>query len=57
MRLLTSGVVFESVPETVTLPPDMVTSLTLSGWARESGELEITGKMFDICTYLFIYSI
>ncbi|XP_050306114.1 protein brunelleschi [Anthonomus grandis grandis] len=43
MRLLTSGVVFESAPETVTLLPDMVTSLTLSGWARESGELEITG--------------
>ncbi|CAG9766365.1 unnamed protein product [Ceutorhynchus assimilis] len=43
MRLLTSGVVFESAPETVTLPPDMVTSLSLTGWARESGELEITG--------------
>ncbi|XP_066262236.1 protein brunelleschi [Euwallacea similis] len=43
MRLLTGGVVFESVPETIVLAPDMVTSLTLSGWARESGELEITG--------------
>lgn len=43
MRLLTSGVVFESVPETVVLLPDIPTSLTLSGWARESGELEITG--------------
>ncbi|KAF7271855.1 hypothetical protein GWI33_015332 [Rhynchophorus ferrugineus] len=43
MRLLTSGVVFESIPETVVLAPDVPTSLTLSGWARESGELEITG--------------
>lgn len=43
MRLLTSGVVFESVPETIVLPPDVPTSLTLSGWARESGELEIAG--------------
>ncbi|CAH0563486.1 unnamed protein product [Brassicogethes aeneus] len=43
MRLLTSGVVFESVPETVVLPPDVSTTLTLSGWAREGGELELSG--------------
>ncbi|KAJ8925963.1 hypothetical protein NQ315_009816 [Exocentrus adspersus] len=43
MRLLTAGVVFESVPETVVLPPDVPTSVTLSGWARESGELELSG--------------
>uniref|UniRef100_A0A6P7GIX4 Protein brunelleschi-like n=1 Tax=Diabrotica virgifera virgifera TaxID=50390 RepID=A0A6P7GIX4_DIAVI len=43
MRLLTGGVVFESVPETIVLPPDIPTSLTLNGWARESGELELSG--------------
>ncbi|CAH1163945.1 unnamed protein product [Phaedon cochleariae] len=43
MRLLTAGVVFESVPETIVLPPDIPTSLTLSGWARENGELELSG--------------
>lgn len=43
MRLLTSGIVFESVPETVVLPPDIPTSIILSGWARESGELELSG--------------
>ncbi|ERL92725.1 hypothetical protein D910_10035 [Dendroctonus ponderosae] len=36
MRLLTSGIVFESVPETLTLAPEMATSLSLTGWARES---------------------
>ncbi|CAH1976194.1 unnamed protein product [Acanthoscelides obtectus] len=43
MRLLTSGVVFESIPETVALSPDTPTSVILSGMARESGELELTG--------------
>lgn len=43
MRLLTAGVVFESVPETVILPPDIPTSVILSGWARESSELELSG--------------
>lgn len=43
MRLLTSGVVFESIPETIVLPPDVPTSVKLSGWARESGELELSG--------------
>lgn len=43
MRLLTGGAVFESVPETIVLPPDIATSLTLNGWARESGELELSG--------------
>ncbi|KAK4874594.1 hypothetical protein RN001_013954 [Aquatica leii] len=43
MRLLTSGVVFESIPETVVLPSDTPTSLTLNGTPKESGELEIQG--------------
>lgn len=43
MRLLTSGIVFESIPETVVLPPNVPTSVILSGWARESGELELSG--------------
>ncbi|KAB0793804.1 hypothetical protein PPYR_13424 [Photinus pyralis] len=43
MRLLTSGVVFESIPETVILPSDTPTSLTLNGTPKESGELEILG--------------
>lgn len=43
MRLLTSGIVFESIPETVILPSDTATSLTLNGTPKESGELEILG--------------
>ncbi|KAF2898541.1 hypothetical protein ILUMI_07633 [Ignelater luminosus] len=43
MRLLTSGVVFESIPETVVLPSDTPTSVTLNGTPKESGELEILG--------------
>ncbi|KAF5285809.1 hypothetical protein FQA39_LY04270 [Lamprigera yunnana] len=43
MRLLTSGPVFESIPETVVLPSDTPTSLTLNGTPKEGGELEILG--------------
>lgn len=43
MRLLTSGVVFESIPETVVLPSDTPTPLTLNGTPKESGELELLG--------------
>lgn len=41
--LLTSGIVFESIPETVVLPSDTPTLLTLNGTPKESGELEILG--------------
>lgn len=43
MRLLTSGVVFESIPETVILPPDSATLVCLSGTPKENGELELQG--------------
>lgn len=46
MRLLTSGVVFESIPETVVLPPTgaPLTVITLHGTPRESaGELHLQG--------------
>lgn len=43
MRLLTSGVVFESVPETVVLAPETPTLLTLVGTPKEVGELELLG--------------
>ncbi|KAK9876811.1 hypothetical protein WA026_015049 [Henosepilachna vigintioctopunctata] len=43
MRLLSSGVVFESIPETVILPPDSATLVTLSGTPKEHGELELQG--------------
>lgn len=43
MLLLTSGIVFESMPENVILLPDTPTAVTLSGWARENGELELLG--------------
>ncbi|XP_018334201.1 protein brunelleschi [Agrilus planipennis] len=43
MRLLTSGVVFESIPETVVLPSDTPTLVTLNGSPKESGELEVLG--------------
>ncbi|XP_039275687.1 protein brunelleschi isoform X4 [Nilaparvata lugens] len=44
MRLLTSGVVFESLPLTLSLPPEAVNySVTLMGSPKEVGELEITG--------------
>lgn len=43
MRLLTSGVVFESIPETVVLPSETPTAITLNGTPKESGELEVLG--------------
>lgn len=43
MRLLTSGVVFESLPETVPLAPDVPTTVILHGTPKESGELQVLG--------------
>ncbi|CAG9112030.1 unnamed protein product [Plutella xylostella] len=43
MRLLTSGVVFESIPETIILPPDSPTTVNLHGTPKEVGELQILG--------------
>lgn len=43
MRLLTSGIVFESIPETVILPSDTPTLLTLNGTPKESGQLDLLG--------------
>lgn len=43
MRLLTSGPVFESIPETIVLPSETPTIITLNGMPKESGELEISG--------------
>jgi trafficking protein particle complex subunit 9 len=43
MRLLTTGVVFESLPQTVTLQPNVVTPVTLHGTPLEVGELEVLG--------------
>lgn len=43
MRLLTSGVVFECIPESVILAPDAATMVTLCGTPKENGELELQG--------------
>uniref|UniRef100_A0A0C9R0S0 Bru_0 protein n=1 Tax=Fopius arisanus TaxID=64838 RepID=A0A0C9R0S0_9HYME len=44
MRLLTSGVVFDPVPECITLPADSgPIAVTLAGTPKETGELEILG--------------
>ncbi|XP_041981752.1 protein brunelleschi [Aricia agestis] len=43
MRLLTSGIVFESIPETIILPPDSPTTVNLHGTPKEVGELQILG--------------
>ncbi|KAJ6628653.1 Protein brunelleschi [Pseudolycoriella hygida] len=43
MRLLTNGVVFESLPETVVLPTTTPTSITLHGTPIEHGSLEVQG--------------
>lgn len=43
IRLLTQGIVFESIPETVVLPSDTPTLLTLNGTPKESGEMELLG--------------
>ena len=44
MRLLTSGVVFESIPESIILPAESgPIAVTLSGKPKEIGDLEILG--------------
>lgn len=44
MRLLTNGIVFESLPESITLPPESgPIAVTLAGTPRESGELDVIG--------------
>lgn len=43
MRLLSEGVVFESVPESVTVQPHAVASVSLFGTPIEVGELEMNG--------------
>ncbi|XP_044738688.1 protein brunelleschi [Chrysoperla carnea] len=43
MRLLTNGPVFESIPETILLPPETPQLTTLIGTPKECGELEILG--------------
>ncbi|XP_061511655.1 protein brunelleschi isoform X1 [Anopheles gambiae] len=43
MRLLTTGVVFEAFPQTVTLQPNALTNVSLHGTSIECGELEIQG--------------
>jgi trafficking protein particle complex subunit 9 len=43
MRLLTSGVVFESIPETIILSPDTPTTVNLHGTPKEVGDLQILG--------------
>ncbi|XP_037957799.1 protein brunelleschi [Teleopsis dalmanni] len=43
MRLLTNGIVFESLPQTVTLQPHVPTYVTLHGTPIEVGQLVIQG--------------
>lgn len=43
MRLLTSGIVFETIPETVNLPPSTTTDVILRGTPMEIGALEVQG--------------
>ncbi|XP_055858949.1 protein brunelleschi [Episyrphus balteatus] len=43
MRLLTNGIVFESLPQTVKLQPSVPTPITLHGTPIEVGQLEIQG--------------
>ena len=46
--LLTSGVVFESIPVSVVLPGNILNqSVILAGIPKEVGELEIKGKLGD----------
>lgn len=47
MRLLTSGVVFESIPETVLLAPDAPTTVNLHGTPKEIGELQVRLKLYS----------
>ena len=43
IRLLTNGVVFEALPQTVSLAPNVQTLVTLHGTPIEKGDLEILG--------------
>lgn len=43
MRLLTNGIVFESLPQSILLPPNQPTCVSLHGTPLEIGELEING--------------
>lgn len=43
MRLLTNGIVFKSLPQTVVLKPQVPTFVTLLGMPIEVGQLEIQG--------------
>ncbi|XP_067624858.1 protein brunelleschi isoform X2 [Eurosta solidaginis] len=43
MRLLTNGIVFESLPQTVILQPNVATAVALHGTPIEGGQLEIQG--------------
>ena len=43
MRLLTDGIVFESIPESVVLQPNASASVSLFGSPLEVGEMEING--------------
>ncbi|XP_013113737.2 protein brunelleschi [Stomoxys calcitrans] len=43
MRLLTNGIVFKSLPQTVTLQPNISTLIILHGTPIEIGQLEIQG--------------
>ncbi|XP_036344710.1 protein brunelleschi-like isoform X1 [Rhagoletis pomonella] len=43
MRLLTNGIVFESLPQTVILQPHVPTTVTLHGTPIEVGQLEVQG--------------
>ena len=43
IQLLTSGAVFESIPETIVLPSETPTQLILNGTPKESGNLDLLG--------------
>lgn len=43
MRLLTTGIVFESMPQTIVLPTQSKTIITLHGTPIEHGKLEVQG--------------
>lgn len=43
MRLLTDGVVFESIPESITLQPNAAMTISLFGTPLEVGDLELNG--------------
>lgn len=49
-RLLTNGVVFESMPTSLSLPPESGPHrVVLSGTPKEIGELEVLGKLkYDV---------